>query len=404
MKTNYFFASAALGCMLFASGNAQAQETVVVEETTVAIEQTVECKTHYSSSWRDNWFIQLGAGVQVPFVERDLPASLGGPERRVSAVYNLGFGHWFSPYLGFRISGMYGKMRWDFQEKNKAQMATVNADLMWDMTTSICGVNPNRVFSFIPFVGIGGTYTWDFEGFPGNDYRKQHKGVHNRQWTLPISAGFQLRFRLCKYVDFFAEARAQFYGDNFNNYVEGDPIEANITAIGGFSFTIGGRKFESYNPCDYLGYINQLNGQVNDLRGELAASEAALAAANAQLPCPEVTETETITVETPMLAAVRFKINSSVITDEEMVNVYNVAQWMKANPEATVTIQGYADEDTGTADYNMDLSQRRADAVKDVMVNTYGISADRLTTKAFGSATQPYTENNWNRIVIFVQP
>ncbi len=87
-----------------------------------------------------------------------------------------------------------------------------------------------------------------------------------------------------------------------------------------------------------------------------------------------------------------------------MVNVYNVAEFLKANPQATVTVQGYADKDTGTAAYNMELSQRRSQAVVDVLVNKYGIDASRLTIKANGSDVQPYDINNWNRIVIFTQP
>lgn len=403
MKTTFLLTAAACGSMLLSANTAQAQDAVVVEQETVTMLTEVPCKTHYSSSWRDNWFIQLGAGVQTPFTEFYLPD--GKEKREISMVYNLGFGHWFSPYLGFRISGMYGKMRYDFMEKNKAQMATANADLMWDMTSSICGVNPKRTFSFIPFVGIGGTYTWDFKGIGSNVI---DDGGHYRsnQWTLPVSAGFQLRFRLCDYVDFFAEARAQFYADAFNGYVGQDPIEANITAIGGFSFNIGGRKFDAYNPCDYLGYINDLNGKVNDLRGELATTAAALAAAEAQLPCPEATQQQSGVPadKVPMLAAVRFQINSAYISDEEMVNVYNVAQWMKANPDATVSVEGYADRDTGTSEYNQELSQRRAEAVVNALVNDYGISADRLRTNAYGSSTQPYPENNWNRIVIFTQP
>lgn len=403
MKTNFYLTATACVGMFFAANSAQAQEqVVVVEQETIAIEQPVECKTHYSSSWRDNWFIQLGAGAQVPFV--DITSENGEKHHKASAVYNVGFGHWFSPYLGFRISGLYGKMRYNFVGHDKAQMASANADLMWDMTTSCCGVNPDRVFSFIPFVGVGGTFTWDFKGVKSNIYNGDLTHRKNNQWTLPVSVGFQLRFRLCKYVDFFAEARAQFYADNFNNYVQGDPIEANITAIGGLSFNIGGRKFTGYNPCEYLGYVNQLNNQVNDLRAEVASTAAALAAANAQLPCPEVKETNAVaTVQTPMLASVRFKINSAKISDEEMVNVYNVAEWMKANPDVTVTVDGYADEDTGTAAYSQELSARRAQAVKDALVG-YGVSADRLNTKAYGSATQPYNENNWNRIVIFSQP
>jgi hypothetical protein len=36
-----------------------------------------------------------------------------------------------------------------------------------------------------------------------------------------------------------------------------------------------------------------------------------------------------------------------------------------------------------------------------MLVDTYGIAADRLTVKAEGSDTQIYEENNWNRVVVF---
>ena len=85
----------------------------------------------------------------------------------------------------------------------------------------------------------------------------------------------------------------------------------------------------------------------------------------------------------------------------EMVNVYNTAQYLQANPDQTLAIVGYADKDTGTSAYNMALSKRRAQAVYDALVNKYGINPDRLTIVAQGSDSQPYDVNNWNRIVIF---
>lgn len=404
MKTNITFltAAASLACLLISTNNASAQEAVVIEEISIT-ESPIDCETRYASSWRNNWFIQLGAGAQMPFTEYGLGD--GSENRRISAVYNMGFGHWFSPYLGFRISGMYGKMRYDFIERNKAQMASANADLMWDMTTSICGVNPNRVFSFIPFVGVGGTYTWDFTGIKGNDMVNYNSRVRKSQWTLPVSVGMQMRFRLCSFVDFFTETRVQFYGDNFNNYVQGYPIEANITAIGGLSINIGPRNFQAYNPCNDMAYLSNLNSQVNALRHQLAKTNAELAEANAQLPCPEVTETITETIietTTPLLASVSFAINSHEITEKEMVNVYNVAQWMNSNPDASIVIQGYADKNTGSQAYNHQLSMHRAEAVKAALI-TYGVNPDNLSIEAYGSSEQPYSENNWNRTVIFVQ-
>lgn len=400
MNKNTLLAASACIAITGAWQHAAAQEiteTVVTED--VVTYSQIPCKTHYYTEAKDNWFIQIGAGANSPFVENYL-ASGQKSHHQLSVVYNLGVGKWFSPYLGWRVSFLGGPIHWNNGTFSKAKYVNANLDFMWDMCNSLGGVKSQRVFSVIPFVGLGGTFGWDYKAQGSNCLTKDGKVKHN-QWTLPVSAGIQLRFRLCKYVDFFAEGRAQFYGDNFNNCTYGEPVDVNLSVIGGFSFNIGGSGFNSYNPCDYLGYINTLNGQVNDLRASLAETAAALAAAEAQLPCPEVQPAQECPQAAPLMATVRFKINSAVISPEEEVNVYNIAQWMNANPDQNVVIVGYADKDTGTAQYNMGLSQRRAQAVNEQLVNKYGINPDRLSTQAEGSAVQPYDVNNWNRIVIF---
>ena len=87
-----------------------------------------------------------------------------------------------------------------------------------------------------------------------------------------------------------------------------------------------------------------------------------------------------------------------------MVNVYNVAEYLKANPGTSIVVRGYAYKDTGSAAYNQKLSERRAQAVADILVNDYGVDASRLTVEAADSSVQPYDTNNWNRIVLFAQP
>ncbi len=400
MKTNLLLVMAVCGGMLLTAGQVNAQEDVIVVQEDVTVTESIPCKNHYYAAPRNNWFIQLGAGINSPFVENKLAD--GDAKHQITAAYNAGFGKWFSPYLAWRLSFTYTNLHWHNWDYNKAKSINANFDLMWDMFNSLGGVNTGRTFSIIPFVGIGGTYNWDFRGHHGNVMTKH--GIRHNQWTLPVSAGLQLRFRLCKYADFFAEGRASFHGDNFNNYAFGGPIDIDIAAIGGFSFNIGGAGFQTYNPCNNAAYITSLNNQINNLRGELAdcvAAQAATAAALADClsrepvaDCPEVDEL-------PLMSTVRFSLNSDRISDEEMVNIYNTAEWMKANPDANVTIKGYADKDTGTSAYNMELSKRRAQAVYDVLTKTYGISADRLTMDSFGSDTQPYSTNNWNRIVIF---
>lgn len=402
MKKNLLVLAAMSGMLYAANVNAQETATVVVEEDIVAL-QNVKCHDNYApQSWRDGWFLQLGAGVHSPFVENN---AVGGDDgRHITAVYNLGVGRWFSPYMGFRFSALYGSIHWNSDRMASAKQANLNLDFMWDMFNSISGYNPDRVFSIIPFVGLGGTYVWDYKNnFEANDKGKH--GVKSNQWLLPVSAGIQLRFRLCRYADFFLEGRGTFYGDNYNNVTYGRPVDFNVSGIAGLNIRFDGNGMTRYNPCDYAGYMASLNNDVNNLRAALATSEAARAAAEAQLPCPEVTVAETTTiVQAPLLSTVRFKINSAYVSSEEMVNVYNMAEYLKANPGTSIVVCGYADEDTGTSDYNMKLSERRAQAVADILTNDYGIDASRLTIEAKGSSVQPYGVNNWNRIVIFANP
>lgn len=400
MKKTLASAAAVAFMAMFCAGNANAQQEVVVEEESISVVDAANCKTHYYVDKHDNWFLQLGAGIAVPMVENHLVS--GDAKRHITATYNIGVGKWFSPYVGFRFSGYYGPLHWDNDSYSKAKMANLNFDFMWDMCNSLGGVNAERPVSVIPFIGIGGAYVWDIQS-DGTNIPRNDASLRTRQWTLPVSAGIQLRFRLCRYVDFFLEGRAGFYGDNFNGAAWNDPVDVLITATGGFNINFGGVKYQAYNACKDLAYINSLNGQVNALRGDLAATAAALAAAESQLPCPEVKAAECPeSTAAPMMSTVRFTINSSKITDEEMVNVYNTAQYLKDNPNVNVVIKGYADKDTGTSQYNQALSERRAKAVYDVLTKTYGINANRLGIDAKGSSSQPYSTNDWNRIVIFV--
>ncbi len=396
---------------------AKAQDVVVAEEAASVTEFSCDNADRYTSNWRDNWFIQIGAGVNQPVVERGFGVSNGRTvvdKTIITPEYNFAFGRWMTPYLGLRVNALGGVLHWDnptilaSDGWTRANHVNLNLELMWDMCNSIAGVNSNRPVSVIPFVGVGGDFMWNMKGKLGGapvatNILNKNDEPWTRSWTLPVSAGIQFRFRLCEYVDFFAEARAAFYGDNWNGCAYGDAIEANVSALGGFNFNIGGRKWGKYNECVSASEIAALNGQVNNLRAELLAANQALAAAVA---AEENVTNEIVEVdcpEQPLLATVRFKINSSTIEPQEEVNVYNMAEYMKANPDVQISVVGFADKDTGSAAYNQALSIRRAQAVADCMVKKYGVAANRIYVKGEGSAEQPYPANNdWNRIVIFV--
>lgn len=371
---------------LFAINQAAAQDAVVDDLTAVS------CGTTYYSSANENWFLEIGAGFNMPFVENPK-----GVDRHFTANYGVGFGKWFSPYFAWRAEFAGGSIHWNpGVGMAHAKSVSGNIDIMWDMFNSF-SVNTKRVFSIVPFLGIGATFNWDYKNANQNQGFTPEYGDHfkRNEWLLPVSAGLQFRFRLSEYVNFFLQARAQFYGDSYNNCVAGKPVDVNLSGLGGFTFNLGGSSFRSFNPCDYTALLEDANNQINALRGELLTTAAALAAAEAQLPCPEVKEAEVVVVEqAPLLSTVRFNIGSAKILPMEEVNVYNVAEWLKANEDQNLIITGYADKDTGTAEFNQKLSERRADVVYNKLVNDFGISADRLTKKAYGSSEQLYDVNN----------
>lgn len=103
--------------------------------------------------------------------------------------------------------------------------------------------------------------------------------------------------------------------------------------------------------------------------------------------CEGVSETvETIELE------VQFPTNSSVIGDRYDREIHRVAEFMKEHPETTVEIGGHSDN-TGEASYNEVLSQRRAEAVAERLVDALGIAPDRVSAVGYGES-QPVASND----------
>jgi outer membrane protein OmpA-like peptidoglycan-associated protein len=72
-------------------------------------------------------------------------------------------------------------------------------------------------------------------------------------------------------------------------------------------------------------------------------------------------------------------------------SLQKLADFLKQHPERKVRVEGYTDS-TGGADYNVDLSNRRANAVRVALVDM-GVSSDRITTRGFGMES-PVANNN----------
>ena len=87
-----------------------------------------------------------------------------------------------------------------------------------------------------------------------------------------------------------------------------------------------------------------------------------------------------------------FDIDRALIRPEYRPEIERVAEFMKKYPTTTAVIEGHTDN-VGTAEYNLDLSQRRADAVMNYLVENLGIERSRLSAKGYG-LSRPIADNS----------
>jgi peptidoglycan-associated lipoprotein len=93
---------------------------------------------------------------------------------------------------------------------------------------------------------------------------------------------------------------------------------------------------------------------------------------------------------------VYFAYDRSDISPEARAILTKQSDWLKKNANVTVTIEGHCDE-RGTREYNLALGERRATAVKNVLV-ALGIPANRVSTISYGKerpAVVGSTEAAW---------
>ncbi len=86
-----------------------------------------------------------------------------------------------------------------------------------------------------------------------------------------------------------------------------------------------------------------------------------------------------------------FKINSTELSDSARYNLERIAVVFNKYPETIILVEGHTDN-TGTEEYNMDLSKKRAYTVSDYLISQ-GVVKDRFEIKWYGE-TQPKYPND----------
>ena len=328
----------------------------------------------------DNWFISVAGGASMLLGDQNGEADFGN---RLNFAPQFSFGKWFNPYLAFRLQlnggVLHGFVGDNAQLMQHNKYAAAHVDLLWDVTNFWAPYRESKVFRLIPWVGFGYAQRFKNQGFA-------------RTESPTLNAGILTAFRLSRRVDLNVEIQGSLLNEQFNRVSMNHLTDGIAQLSAGLTFKLGKTDFEVLEPMDYA-LLNDLNGQINALRAE-----------NDELSkrpksCPECEEVVTTVVNNYADNVVYFRINSAKIDKNQQISIYNTAEFMKNN-SMPIKIIGYADKDTGTSKYNMQLSEKRARAVAKELIDKYGISSNQITIEWRGSDVQPYSENNWNRVVI----
>ncbi|WP_439888445.1 OmpA family protein [Pseudomonas sp. MBLB4123] len=88
---------------------------------------------------------------------------------------------------------------------------------------------------------------------------------------------------------------------------------------------------------------------------------------------------------------VKFDFDKANVKQESYGDIKNLADFMNQYPQTTTTVEGHTDA-KGSDAYNQKLSERRANAVREVLVNQYGVSGERVNAVGYGES-RPVADN-----------
>ena len=253
-----------------------------------------------------------------------------------------------------KADGKYASEQLAYQKGSYLNVfALAHADLM----NMFGGYKPNRFYDIDAYAGGGVIF-----GFceSGNTY------------DATFNAGLLNTFRLTEQLRLLVNIRGALIGDAFDG--EGYVLEPtkqhwlkNIKTDGMFGATIGltyniGKEASKWRFAERTSVYQYDKDLIKEYIHDTTYVKE---------PVPD-----------PIVPEVWFHINFIVdrwdISKKELINIHAVADLIKSTPNVKYLVCGYADKQTATPPHNLMLSQNRADAVYNALVNEFGVDPDQL--------------------------
>ena len=352
------------------------------------------------------WYVQLQGGAQYTLGEIDF-------KDLISPNVQVAIGRQFTPVFGARLAvnawqSKAGIENGDAAYKWKWKYVAPGIDLTFNLSNLFCGFNPNRIFNFSVFAGAGANIAWDNATADINAaenalyfYTLKNKYVpENTQYKWDGTkvrmfgrAGVAADFKLSDAVSLGLEVNANTLSDRYNSKKAGN-WDWYFNALAGVKINLG--KTYSTRTIEAPKVPEKVIEKVIERVIEKPVPQQVVEPTRAVAQKQEAEDTKF------RRDIFYLKPGKTWIDKSEYHKVKEVADYMKEHPNCTVEVTGYADRGTGNPKINSNLSQRRAQAVANMLIRNYGIKKDRIKVDFKGDTIQPFAKEIENRVAIAI--
>lgn len=363
-----------------------------------------------SNGFWDNWEISAGLGGGTAFSNS---GNLGSWGDRFGFEGNLSLTKWLHPVVGVRgqLQGGWfnnfdadlGKMTWPY--------LFVHTDVMVNASNWIGGYREDRAWYAVPFAGFG---------YLASNFtdKSQQKSLSGTDQEFAFTAGLLNKFRLSPAFDFNIELKGLMAKSEICPASVSGAYMFGFTATAGITYRFNQRNWQRGVPGYTAEDIRAFQDAVAAGNAALEASKAENARLNEELAAAQAAakEAETAAAEAEAKAAAEAKkVNTSScptsiifydysmskLTAKDKTRLELTADLIKNGPKDRVyTIQGHADQQTGTPAGNKRVAENRAKNVYNYLIKC-GVNPKQLTYEGLGNEPDVYKNiQKANRSVI----
>lgn len=289
---------------------------------------------------------------------------------------------------GQNVAGNVYKWKWNY--------VAPMVDATFNLTNLFCEYNPDRLVEVGVFGGIGANIAWgnDDEAADAQKAILAGAGKNLAEVQAPLEnlwdgtktrfvarVGANVDFRVSDRVKLGVELSANTLSDKYNSKKAGNP-DWYFNALVGVKVALGETHTTKVIPAPK---------PVEKIIERIIEKPA-------PAPAPKV---ESKVVEENFRRDIFFPIGNTNIAKSQRTKIAEIVEYMKENPDAKITLTGYADKGTGSVRFNDKIAARRALTVYNTLA-AKGVAKSRMIKQSKGCRVQPFEENDMNRVTICI--